>query len=176
MEGRSKIREANNNLVVDVESRKLHTYVTGLHGTGKSTLLGNIILRGLTRSLEDQSQAEGLCLLDPHGDLIEDILLCIPPQRIGDVILFDPSNTDYPFGLNLFECPDPTQKDLVCLNNQGPVLSRKFLMKKVRNTDYLDDTRVLDVYICHLRRKIEEDSHKPRRLHTVRGVGYRFGE
>jgi DNA-binding response OmpR family regulator len=61
------------------------------------------------------------------------------------------------------------------MSNPGRVLSRKLLMKKVWNTDFLDDTRVLDTYVCYLRRKIEEDPHQPRRLHTVRGVGYRFG-
>ena len=62
------------------------------------------------------------------------------------------------------------------MSNPDRVLSRKLLMKKVWNTDYLDDTRVLYVNICHLRKKIEEDPRKPQRLHTVRGTGYRFGE
>jgi len=72
----------------------------------------------------------------------------------------------------------PKECQLLALFMSSPnrVLSRKFLMKKVWNTDYLDDTRVLEVNICHLRKKIEEDPRQPRRLHTVRGVGYRFGE
>jgi len=70
--------------------------------------------------------------------------------------------------------PKECQLLALFMSNPGRVLSRKFLMKKVWNTDFLDDTRVLDVYICYLRRKIEEDPHKPRRLRTVRGTGYRF--
>lgn len=72
--------------------------------------------------------------------------------------------------------PKECQLLALFMRNPGRVLSRKFLMKKVWNTEYLDDTRVLDVYICYLRRKIEEDPHKPRRLRTVRGTGYRFQE
>jgi DNA-binding response OmpR family regulator len=58
----------------------------------------------------------------------------------------------------------------------GRVMSRKFLMRKVWETDYLGDTRTLDVHICWLRKKIEEDTRNPRYIKTVRGTGYRFGE
>ncbi len=58
----------------------------------------------------------------------------------------------------------------------GKVMSRKFLMRKVWKTDYLGDTRTLDVHICWLRKKIEEDTQNPRYIETVRGVGYRFGK
>jgi two-component system alkaline phosphatase synthesis response regulator PhoP len=54
------------------------------------------------------------------------------------------------------------------------VMSRKFLMRKVWKTDYLGDTRTLDVHICWLRKKIEEDTQNPRYVKTVRGTSYRF--
>jgi len=57
----------------------------------------------------------------------------------------------------------------------GKVLSRKLLMKKVWETEYLDDTRTLEVHVCWLRKKIEEDTRHPRYIKTVRGTGYRFG-
>ncbi len=60
------------------------------------------------------------------------------------------------------------------MRNGGEVLSREFLMKEVWDTDYLGDTRTLDVHICWLRRKIEKDPRRPIYLRTVRGVGYRF--
>ena len=60
------------------------------------------------------------------------------------------------------------------INNQGRVLTRAFLMKEVWNTDYVDDTRTLEVHIHWLRRAIEEDPSNPVYLTTVRGVGYRF--
>jgi DNA-binding response OmpR family regulator len=56
------------------------------------------------------------------------------------------------------------------------VLSHKFLMREVWETDYLGDMRTLHVHISWLRRKIEENPRRPNRLRTVRGVGYRFGD
>ncbi|MBM4464754.1 MAG: winged helix-turn-helix transcriptional regulator [Chloroflexi bacterium] len=63
----------------------------------------------------------------------------------------------------------------VFMRNPEKVLDRGFLMKEVWETDYLGDTRTLEVHVCWLRKKIEEDPHRPRYLRTVRGVGYRFG-
>ena len=61
------------------------------------------------------------------------------------------------------------------IRHYGQVLTRKFLMKEVWETEYMDDTRTLDVHICWVRKKIEEDPHHPQKLCTIRGVGYRFG-
>ena len=71
--------------------------------------------------------------------------------------------------------PKECQLLALFMSNPGRVLSRQFLMKKIWGTDFLDDTRTLDVHICYLRKKIEEDPHHPCLLRTVRGVGYRFG-
>jgi DNA-binding response OmpR family regulator len=54
----------------------------------------------------------------------------------------------------------------------GKILSRAYLMKKVWRTDYLEDTRTLDVHICWLRQKIENDPSDPRHIITHRGRGY----
>jgi len=62
----------------------------------------------------------------------------------------------------------------IFMNNGGEVVSRKRLMKEVWDTDYLGDTRTLDVHIRWLREKIEDDPSEPALLRTVRGVGYRF--
>jgi DNA-binding response OmpR family regulator len=62
----------------------------------------------------------------------------------------------------------------VFMRNSGKVLSRKMLMKEVWDTDYLDDTRTLDVHVRWIREKIEENPSRPVYLRTVRGVGYRF--
>lgn len=62
----------------------------------------------------------------------------------------------------------------VFMRNPGKVLSRKFLMKNVWETDYVGDTRTLDVHVRWLREKIEEDPSSPVYLCTIRGVGYRF--
>jgi DNA-binding response OmpR family regulator len=60
------------------------------------------------------------------------------------------------------------------MRNPSQVLSRRYLMKHVWNTDYLGDTRTLDVHIRWVREAIEDNPSAPRYLHTVRGVGYRF--
>lgn len=60
------------------------------------------------------------------------------------------------------------------LAHPNEVLSRKTIMRTVWETDYMGDTRTLDVHIRWLREKIEDKPSKPRRLITVRGVGYRF--
>ncbi len=60
------------------------------------------------------------------------------------------------------------------MERAGQVVSRKVLMKEVWQTDYLGDTRTLDVHIRWVRKKVEEDPSTPRRLLTARGEGYRF--
>ena len=62
----------------------------------------------------------------------------------------------------------------IFMRSPGRVLSRRFLMKKIWKTDYVGDTRTLDVHIHWLRGKIEENPSSPKYLRTVRGVGYRF--
>jgi DNA-binding response OmpR family regulator len=62
----------------------------------------------------------------------------------------------------------------ILVRNDGEVLTRKRLMKEIWDTDYLGDTRTLDVHICTLRRKVEDHPHEPALIRTVRGVGYRF--
>jgi two-component system phosphate regulon response regulator PhoB len=71
--------------------------------------------------------------------------------------------------------PKECQLLALFMSYPGRVLSRKLLMKEVWDTDFVDDTRTLEVHICWLRKKIEEDPSNPQRLRTVRGVGYRFG-
>ena len=107
--------DSGNLIGLDAEARRRGTYVIGLTGTGKTTLLLNIVLH-------DIAVGDGLCLLDPHGDLTEDLLRRVPEHRVRDVILFDPADTGRPFGLNLFECADPADPhavDLVCSQAVG---------------------------------------------------------
>lgn len=60
------------------------------------------------------------------------------------------------------------------MQHSGEVLPRSFLIREIWNTDYLGDTRMLDVHIRWLRQKIEDNASSPAYLRTVRGVGYRF--
>jgi two-component system phosphate regulon response regulator PhoB len=71
----------------------------------------------------------------------------------------------------------PKQAELlqVFMEHEGQTLTRKFLMATVWKTDYMGDTRTLDVHVRWIRERIEDEPGKPVYLRTVRGVGYRFG-
>ncbi|MFA5886950.1 MAG: TraM recognition domain-containing protein [Patescibacteria group bacterium] len=88
--------------------RRRHTYIIGKSGTGKSVLLANM-------AIQDIQNGEGVCVLDPHGDLITDILDRIPPERAEDVIIFSPGDLERPLALNLLEYDEkyPEQKSFV---------------------------------------------------------------
>lgn len=88
------------------DQRLRHTYVIGASGTGKSTLLLNLVI-------QDIEHGHGLAVLDPHGDLIDDIIANLPESRLDDVILLDPSDSDYPIGLNILEATSETETNLL---------------------------------------------------------------
>jgi energy-coupling factor transporter ATP-binding protein EcfA2 len=88
------------------EDRRKHIYIVGKTGTGKTTLLQTMILH-------DIHEGHGVCVVDPHGDLFHQLLGKIPKKRMEDVIVIDPSDTDYPIGLNLLECDSPEQRFFV---------------------------------------------------------------
>jgi hypothetical protein len=79
--------------VLDREERRRHLYVIGQTGTGKSTLLLNLIR-------QDLKAGQGLALLDPHGDLAEAVLMHIPKHRTADFIYVNPADADRPIGFN----------------------------------------------------------------------------
>lgn len=86
--------------------RRRHMYVIGKTGTGKSTLLANM-------AINDLKNDEGLCVIDPHGDLVETLLDYIPSRRINDVIYFDPSDSERTVKLNLFEGKSVVHRELI---------------------------------------------------------------
>ncbi len=86
--------------------RRRHTYVIGATGMGKSVLLTNL-------AYQDMCDGRGFCFIDPHGDAVETILSKVPPERMDDVILFEPGNLDNPVGMNMFEFQTEDQKDFI---------------------------------------------------------------
>jgi hypothetical protein len=84
--------------------RRRHMYIIGMTGTGKSTIMG-------VMAVQDIRDGKGVCIIDPHGDLIEEILPCIPKERLEDVIIFDPSDVDRPIGLNMLEAKNSFEMD-----------------------------------------------------------------
>ena len=86
------------------EDRRRHFYVIGQTGTGKTTLLKEMIR-------QDIENGEGVAVVDPHGELIDGILSYIPKSRVDDVVLFEPFDLERPAGLNMLEYDTPEQKD-----------------------------------------------------------------
>lgn len=93
-------------VTLSIEERLRHTYVIGASGTGKSTLL-------LSMVAQDIEAGNGFAVLDPHGDLIDDILARIPPERVGDVILFDPADEAFPVGFNILSAHSELERTLL---------------------------------------------------------------
>lgn len=88
------------------EDRRRHTYVVGKTGTGKSTLLANMIINDLKHD-------QGLAVIDPHGDLIDTVLDYIPRRRINDTIVLDPSDPEAVVQLNLFDGGSVVHRELI---------------------------------------------------------------
>lgn len=78
------------------DDRMRHHYCIGKSGTGKSVFLQTI-------ARQDVWNGDGICLIDPHGDLAEDMLAYIPKERAKDVVYFDAGDEERPMGLNMFE-------------------------------------------------------------------------
>src|ERR1035437_4989615 len=91
---------------LSAEQRTRHTHIIGASGTGKSTLLFNLIR-------QDIEKGEGVAVLDPHGDLVDKILSVIPESRVRDVVLVDPSDEDYSIGLNILSAHSDLEKNLL---------------------------------------------------------------
>lgn len=94
------------------DQRSRHVYVLGASGTGKSTLLLNMIV-------QDIQNGRGIGVLDPHGDLIDAVLAHIPEGRYADVILFDPSDEECPIGFNVLSAHSELEKTLLASDLVG---------------------------------------------------------
>ena len=102
----SSFRGLSKPVYIQEDDRRRHMYIIGKTGVGKSEFLKQMIL-------QDIKKGKGIGVIDPHGDLIEDILQMIPPERAEDVILFDPSDTERPMGLNMLEAQTEQEKHYI---------------------------------------------------------------
>jgi len=91
---------------ISVADRRRHLYVIGKTGSGKSTLLRNLIV-------QDLEAGRGLMLLDPHGDLAEELLDYIPSWRTEDVVYLAPADLAYPIGFNVLQHAPPDDRPLI---------------------------------------------------------------
>lgn len=122
--------ETNIGLTDDERSR--HVYLIGQTGAGKSTAIYHI-------AASDIAKGRGLAVIDPHGDLAEDLLATVPESRINDVIYFNPFDIKHPIGINLLELPAnldedelELEKELVC---ESVVSVFRRIFNKDENTD-----------------------------------------
>ncbi|MEO6732334.1 MAG: DUF87 domain-containing protein, partial [Ferruginibacter sp.] len=104
--GENSHNGVDSNVTYGIEDRLKHVHIIGATGTGKSTLLANLILQDIDKGI-------GIVLFDPHGDLVEDIMSRIPQERIDDVVLIDPSDIDFPIGLNILEAHSDIEKEVL---------------------------------------------------------------
>jgi hypothetical protein len=104
--GEAVFRGQRHTFGIRTDDRRRHIYTIGKTGMGKSTVLENMVY-------SDIHSGKGLAVIDPHGDLIDDILKFIPKERTNDVILFDPSDTDFPLSFNVLDCANKDQRVLV---------------------------------------------------------------
>ena len=122
-----KDAETGTAVVIEDKDRQRGLYIIGTTGTGKTTLIESLVLQDMKTGL-------GVCVLDPHGDLVSRLLAQVPSEREPDVVLFDLRDTECPFGLNPYWCEDPTNPELVgrtqrksssCLRNSGELGAAK---------------------------------------------------
>lgn len=102
--GRNQYRGVETKIHIDRDDRRRHMYILGRTGVGKTEIMKYM-------AVQDIANGEGICIVDPHGDFIEDILPHIPKSRAEDVILFEPSDTERPMGLNMLEVKNDNEKD-----------------------------------------------------------------
>ncbi|MFA5841031.1 MAG: type IV secretion system DNA-binding domain-containing protein [Candidatus Paceibacterota bacterium] len=110
--GLTTFRDKNQLFGIKRKDRRQHVYILGKSGTGKSVLMFNMIIQNI-------QNGEGVCVVDPHGELVEGVLSSIPPERIKDVVYFNPADTEHHIGFNVLELIDPQYKHLVASGLMG---------------------------------------------------------
>lgn len=109
---KTNFRSSDSIFGIKRKDRRQHMYILGKSGTGKSVLMSNLIAQNI-------ENGEGVCVVDPHGELVEEILHLIPDHRVKDVIYFNPADTDFHIGFNVIALDDPKYKHLVASGLMG---------------------------------------------------------
>jgi hypothetical protein len=91
--------------IAAVDERK-HIYIIGKTGSGKTTLLRNLIVQHI-------ALGHGVGVIDPHGDLAEELLNHIPPKRADHLVYFNPGDIEFPIGMNVIGSVKPDERHLV---------------------------------------------------------------
>jgi hypothetical protein len=122
--GFSDYRGTQTPIRLDRSDRRRHLYIIGQTGTGKSAFIEEMVK-------QDVQNGEGCCVIDPHGDLIDHILECVPKERAEDIIYFDPSDVERPFGFNMLEydANRPEQRTFV-INEMIAIFDKLYDLKQ----------------------------------------------
>lgn len=104
--GKTNFRNIFDEFGIKKDDRRRHVYIIGKSGTGKSTLIENM-------ACDDVIEGRGVIVVDPHGELADKVLSCVPDQRIHDVVVFDPADRGFPIAFNLLEHVDDDFKGMV---------------------------------------------------------------
>jgi len=99
---------------IRTEDKFRHVYIVWKTGMGKSTFISNMV-----RS--DMHRGNGIAVVDPHGDLVEDVMAHIPSHRTNDVVIFDVSDTANPVWFNILEYNTPDEKNLVASGGMSTI-------------------------------------------------------
>ena len=162
--GASGLHGASQTVSLAPEDRLRHLYIVGQTGTGKTTMLRTMIL-------DDMRSGAGLCVIDPHGDLYGELLGLVPEERVGDVLLLDPSDPDQPAAINLLEHNGEAQRYFIVQEIAG-------IMRRLLSDEY--GSRAQDysgpVFFEHLRMNLLLVMSHPSRTATIRDFFDLFSE
>ncbi len=121
--GHSEYRGHQYDIRMKQADRRRHMYIIGKSGGGKSVLQASLIK-------QDIEAGHGVCVIDPHGDLCDEVLEFVPKERADDVIFFDPADYERPMGLNMleFDPAKPEQKTFV-INEMLKIFDKLYDLK-----------------------------------------------
>ena len=103
---KTNFRRSEQKFGIKRADRRQHMYVIGKTGVGKTAFLKNM-------ALQDINNGQGLAIIDPHGEFVEEVLDNIPPHRVNDVVYFNPADMEYPVSFNIMDVADPKYKHLI---------------------------------------------------------------
>lgn len=104
--GTNEFRGVKKPIRLATKDRRRHLYMIGQTGVGKTGFLQNM-------AYQDMMDGRGFAFIDPHGDVVEELLGRVPKERVEDVIYFSPGDMEMPVGLNLFEFENQDQRDFI---------------------------------------------------------------
>lgn len=104
--GYNEFRGVRKPIRLGAKDRRRHVYIIGQTGIGKTGFLQNL-------AYQDMMDGRGFAFIDPHGDVVEELMGMVPKERVEDVIYFSPGDMNMPVGLNLFEFDNQDQRDFI---------------------------------------------------------------